>query len=76
VLPFDEIDELFGGDPWPYGLEPNRVALQALLDFLVQQSFLPAAPPLEELLARVVTSKECVRVPAPRAEDLRAVYPP
>jgi 4,5-dihydroxyphthalate decarboxylase len=54
----DEIDELFGGDPWPYGLEQNRTALEALLGFLVQQRFLPAAPPLEELFARVVTSNE------------------
>jgi 4,5-dihydroxyphthalate decarboxylase len=54
----DEIDELFGGDPWPYGLEPNRVALQALLGFLVQQRFLATAPPLEDLFARVVTSNE------------------
>ncbi len=54
----DEVDELFGGDPWPYGLEPNRVALQALLDFLVQQRFLPTAPPPEDLFARVVTSNE------------------
>jgi 4,5-dihydroxyphthalate decarboxylase len=23
----DEIDEVFGGDPWPYGLEPNRKTL-------------------------------------------------
>ena len=25
----DEIDEVFGGDPWPYGVEPNRKTLQA-----------------------------------------------
>ena len=54
----DEIDELFGGDPYPYGLEPNRTALEALVGFLVQQRFLSSAPPLEELFARVVTANE------------------
>ena len=54
----DEIDELFGGDPWPYGLESNRTALDALLGFLVQQRFLPEAPPLETLFAPLVTSNE------------------
>ena len=26
----DEIDEVFGGDAWPYGIEPNRPTLEAL----------------------------------------------
>ena len=25
----DEIEEVFGGDPWPYEVEPNRKALKA-----------------------------------------------
>jgi 4,5-dihydroxyphthalate decarboxylase len=54
----DEIDELFGGDPWPYGLEPNRAALEALLGFLVHQGFLPHAPPVEDLFATVVLANE------------------
>lgn len=54
----DEIDEVFGGDPWPYGLEPNRAALEALLGFLVDQRFLREAPRLESLFARMVTANE------------------
>ena len=27
----DEIYEYFGGDPWPYGVEPNRPTLEALV---------------------------------------------
>jgi 4,5-dihydroxyphthalate decarboxylase len=33
----DEIEEVFGGDPWPYGVEPNRAALEALVQYLVDQ---------------------------------------
>lgn len=54
----EEVDELFGGDPWPYGLEPNRTTLEALLGFLVDQRFLPAAPPLEDLFVPLVTANE------------------
>jgi hypothetical protein len=27
----DEIDDVFGGDPWPYGVEANRPTLEALV---------------------------------------------
>lgn len=54
----EEVDELFGGDPWPYGLEPNRRGLQMLLDFLVEQRFLSEAPNLEELFVPIVTANE------------------
>ena len=27
----DEIHEIFDGDPWPYGLEPNRPTLEAFV---------------------------------------------
>jgi 4,5-dihydroxyphthalate decarboxylase len=27
----EEIDEVFGGDAWPYGIEANRPTLQALV---------------------------------------------
>lgn len=54
----EEIDEVFGGDPYPYGLEPNRTALEALLGFLVSQRLLPAAPPLEDLFVPLVLANE------------------
>jgi 4,5-dihydroxyphthalate decarboxylase len=42
MLPFlpqdvEEIDEVFGGDPWPYGLERNRPTLEAQIRYLWEQ---------------------------------------
>jgi 4,5-dihydroxyphthalate decarboxylase len=46
----EEIDEVFpGGDPFPYGVEPNRPTLQALVQYMVEQHFIPKAIPIEEL---------------------------
>ena len=45
--------ELVGGDPLPYGLEPNRAALDELLDFAVAQRILRRRPPVDELFADV-----------------------
>jgi 4,5-dihydroxyphthalate decarboxylase len=28
---------MFGGDPWPYGIEPNRRTLEAFLAFTAEQ---------------------------------------
>ena len=54
MLPFlyadiDEIDDLFGGDPWPYGLAANRPTLEALMRHMVEQHFIAAPLPLERL---------------------------
>jgi len=48
----DEIDEVFGGDPWPYGIEPNRPTLEALVRFLADQSMIAAPVKLEDLVQR------------------------
>ena len=45
----DELDEVFGGDAWPYGIEPNRPTLEALMTFLSEQGIIKARMPLEEL---------------------------
>jgi 4,5-dihydroxyphthalate decarboxylase len=45
----EEIDELFGGDCWPYGIEPNRPTLEALVTYMVEQGLIPEAIPLEKL---------------------------
>ena len=37
----EEIDQLFGGDPWPYGVEPNQLALDALARYLLAQKLVP-----------------------------------
>jgi 4,5-dihydroxyphthalate decarboxylase len=49
----DEIDEVFGGDPWPYGIEPNRPTLEALVRFLADQSMIAAPVKLEDLFVAV-----------------------
>jgi len=49
----DEIDEIFGGDPWPYGVEPNRPTLEAMVDYMVEQHFIPKKIPIEDLFAKV-----------------------
>ncbi|KAB8215450.1 hypothetical protein BDV33DRAFT_208310 [Aspergillus novoparasiticus] len=43
MLPFlpsylEEIDGIFGGDPWPYGLEANRKSLEALVTYFEDQA--------------------------------------
>ena len=45
----EEIDEVFGGDAFPYGIEPNRPTLEALVQYLVEQHFIAKAMPIEEL---------------------------
>jgi 4,5-dihydroxyphthalate decarboxylase len=45
MLPFlyddlREIDELFGDDPWPYGVEKNRATLETFVKYLRQQGFI------------------------------------
>jgi 4,5-dihydroxyphthalate decarboxylase len=46
----EEIDEVFpGGDPFPYGVEPNRPTLEALVRYMVEQHFIPRAIAVEDL---------------------------
>jgi len=40
-----------GGDPFPYGIEPNRKALEAIARFAVDQEVMPRAYRPEELFA-------------------------
>jgi 4,5-dihydroxyphthalate decarboxylase len=50
-LPADieEADALFGGDCWPYGLEPNRPTLEALVAYMAEQGLIAAPIPIEKL---------------------------
>jgi 4,5-dihydroxyphthalate decarboxylase len=54
-LPADveEIDELFGGDCWPYGVEPNRPTLEALVNYMAEQGLIPAPVAIEKLFVPV-----------------------
>ena len=45
----EEIDRLFGGDCWPYGIEPNRPTLEALVTYMVEQGLIAAPIPIEKL---------------------------
>jgi 4,5-dihydroxyphthalate decarboxylase len=45
----DEIDDVFGGDPWPYGIEANRPTLEALIQYMVEQHFIARPIPIEDL---------------------------
>ena len=49
----EEIEEVFGGDPWPYGIAPNRASLEALVRFMVDQSMIAAPVPVDDLFAPV-----------------------
>jgi 4,5-dihydroxyphthalate decarboxylase len=45
----EEIDEVFGGDAWPYGIEANRPTLQALVQYMLEQHFIAQPIPIENL---------------------------
>jgi 4,5-dihydroxyphthalate decarboxylase len=45
----EEIDEVFGGDAFPYGIEPNRPTLEALVQYMVEQHFIAQSIPIEKL---------------------------
>jgi len=52
-LPADieEVDALFGGDCWPYGIEPNRPTLEALATYMAEQGLIPRPIAIESLFA-------------------------
>ena len=54
----DELDQVFGSDPWPYGIEPNRKTLETLVRYLLDQRFLSKPVGLEEMFAPIVTWNE------------------
>ena len=45
----DEIKQVFGGDPWPYGVEPNRPTLDALVRYMVDQGVIDKPPRIDDL---------------------------
>jgi len=56
MLPFlpadlDEIEDVFDGDPWPYGIETNRPTLEAEVQYMVEQHYIAKVMPIEELFA-------------------------
>jgi 4,5-dihydroxyphthalate decarboxylase len=49
VADFHEIDEVFGNEFWPYGVEENRPTLEALVTYLHDQAMIPRKVLIEEL---------------------------
>jgi 4,5-dihydroxyphthalate decarboxylase len=54
----EEIDAVFGGDPWsgdpwPYGIEPNRATLEALVQYLADQALIEKPVPVDELFVPI-----------------------
>jgi 4,5-dihydroxyphthalate decarboxylase len=57
MMPFlpaqlDEIRDVFGDDPWPYGVEENRPTLEALVQYMHDQHFIGKKMPIEDLFAK------------------------
>jgi 4,5-dihydroxyphthalate decarboxylase len=49
----EEVDALFGGDAWPYGIAPNRPTLEALVQYMVEQHFIARAISIDDLFVPV-----------------------
>jgi 4,5-dihydroxyphthalate decarboxylase len=49
----EQIDDLFGGDPWPYGVEPNRPTLEALVTYLVEHGIIAEKMKVDDLFVPV-----------------------
>jgi 4,5-dihydroxyphthalate decarboxylase len=49
----DELDEVFGDDPWKYGIEEARLNLGTLMTYMVQQGMLKETLPVEKLFVKV-----------------------
>jgi len=52
----DEIDEVFGGDPWPDGVEANRKTLEALVTYLHEQGLIAKKIPIEDIFVKTFES--------------------
>jgi 4,5-dihydroxyphthalate decarboxylase len=53
----DELDQVFGKDPWPYGVAQNRQTLDTFHQFLLDDGFLSAPVPLQDVFAPIGGSK-------------------
>ena len=51
VAEMEETRRVMGADFWPYGVEPNRVSLEALPQYLYEQHLAPRRARVEELFA-------------------------
>jgi 4,5-dihydroxyphthalate decarboxylase len=49
----EEIDAVFGGDAWRYGVESNRPTMEALVGYMVEQHFIARAMPVDDLFVPI-----------------------
>lgn len=49
----EEIDDVFAGDPFPYGVEANRPTLGALVQYMAEQHFIPQPIPIADLFVPI-----------------------
>lgn len=54
----EEMEGLWGGDPWRYGLSQNRHVVSTLAGYLHHERFIPEMPDLERSFAPIVTVSE------------------
>jgi len=54
----DEIDDVFGGDPWPYGVAANRPTLAALVRYMAEQHLIAKPMPIEDLFVPLPGMRE------------------
>lgn len=57
MMPFlpaqvEELRDVFGDDPWPYGVEESRPTLEALVRYMHEQHFIDRKIPIEELFVK------------------------
>ncbi len=48
---YEQVMEIVGGDPLPYGIEPNRANIERLIDHAVRQKVLARPPTVDSLFA-------------------------
>jgi 4,5-dihydroxyphthalate decarboxylase len=49
----EELDAVFGPDPWPYGIENNRPTLEALVEYMVEQGLIAQPIPIADLFVPI-----------------------
>ena len=49
----EEIDTVFGGDAYPYGIEPNRRTMETMIRYMVEQDYIPETIPVDDLFVDV-----------------------
>jgi 4,5-dihydroxyphthalate decarboxylase len=54
----EEVDEVFGGDPWPYGVDENLPTLEAFARYLYEQHFLGSPIDITELFPQLELRNE------------------